>query len=196
MRTESAALRAAPSPVARQATSPNKMTSGKGPGPVPRTPEQFFEWVMEELKSDPETLQKRYGSKDSMFLQTIVLQLMELGIKNANTDSIAAAFGLAVIRSANPINATEAMLLTQMTAVHNAVMKLFERLNQEQEVEKIDVIARCLASMSRVYAEQFKALRSAHQEPSSVRVENVTVNDGGQAIVGQVDSKPRRREEQ
>ena len=79
------------------------------------------------------------------------------------------------------------MLAVQMGAVHQATMMMARRLNHVETIPQQDAAERALNKLARTYATQMEALkryRTGGQQ--KVTVEHVTVNEGGQAIVGAV----------
>lgn len=79
------------------------------------------------------------------------------------------------------------MLAVQMGAIHQATMMLARRLNHVENIPQQDAAERALNKLARTYATQMEALkryRTGGQQ--KVTVEHVTVNEGGQAIVGAV----------
>ena len=79
------------------------------------------------------------------------------------------------------------MLALQMGAIHAAMMAMAARLNASQCIPQQDAAERALNKLARTYTMQIEALkryRTGGQQ--RVIVEHVTVNAGGQAIVGAV----------
>jgi hypothetical protein len=96
-------------------------------------------------------------------------------------------FMLAVVRGINPRDETEALLAAQMAAIHNATMAAARRLNHVETIPQQDSASTMLNKLARTFAAQVEALkkyRSAGEQ--TIKVQHVTVNDGGQAIVGDV----------
>ena len=94
-----------------------------------------------------------------------------------------------LVRSIEPRDELEAMLATQMGAIHAATMTLARRLNHVQTIPQQDAAERALNKLARTFTTQMDALkryRTGGQQ--KVTVEHVTVNSGGQAIVGAVDT--------
>src|SRR5437764_15393121 len=93
-----------------------------------------------------------------------------------------------VVPSASePRDQLEAMLPSEMAAVHNATMTFARRLNHVDNIPQQDSAERAFNKLARTFASQLEALkryRSAGNQ--TVRVEHVTVHEGGQAIVGNV----------
>lgn len=127
------------------------------------------------------------GVADGDFHQGIVSQMAALGARGRSIDEANTNFVMAVARSIQPKDAIEAMLATQMGAIHIATMMLAARLHHVDTLPQQDSASRALNQLARTYAMQVDALkryRTGGQQ--KVTVEHVTVNAGGQAIVGAV----------
>lgn len=105
-------------------------------------------------------------------------------------------FALGFIDSMEPRDAAETLLLTQMAATHQATMMLARRLNQVKTMQQQDAAERALNKLSRTYAAQMETLKRYRSKgQQTVRVERVTVESGGQAVVGDVHHGGRGRGE-
>jgi hypothetical protein len=94
---------------------------------------------------------------------------------------------LAIVRGLKPKDQLETMLGAQMAAVHLATMTLAHRLGRVETIQQQDSAERAFNKLARTFAAQMEALkryRTGGQQ--KVTVEHVTVNEGGQAIVGSV----------
>jgi hypothetical protein len=87
-----------------------------------------------------------------------------------------------------PQDEVEGMLAAQMVATHAATMECFRRAAIEgQNFEGREQNLRFADRLSRTYALQLDALkRHRRKADQTVRIERVVVQDGGQAIVGNV----------
>lgn len=86
-----------------------------------------------------------------------------------------------------PRNETEAMLAAQMVAVHAVAMSALRRLKATETLRQHDCYGNLATKLLRTYTAQVEALqRLRGKGQQTVRVEHVTVNAGGQAIVGSV----------
>ena len=129
------------------------------------------------------------GTRDSDFHKGLVGQITSLGAHGRKVDSENSNFVMAVVRSVKPRDELEAMLATQMGAVHAATMTLARRLNHVETITQQDAAERALNKLARTFTTQMDALkryRTGGQQ--KVTVEHVTVNSGGQAIVGAVET--------
>ena len=83
--------------------------------------------------------------------------------------------------------ARESMLAAQMATVHVAMMTFARRLDNVETIEQQDSTERAYNKLARTFAAQVEALKRYRTGgEQKVTVEHVTVNDGGQAIVGPV----------
>jgi hypothetical protein len=84
-------------------------------------------------------------------------------------------------------NEIEAMLAAQMAATHFATMTFARRLNHVETIPQQDSAERALNKLARTFAVQMETLKKFRAKADqTVRVERVLVNEGGQAIVGDV----------
>jgi len=109
----------------------------------------------------------------------------------ANTNANAA---LALIREIGPRNALEALLVAQMVAVNNAALEQLRRVMNHlySPPEVIDSLSNQATRLLRLYIDQLAALDRLRGGGGrqTVRVERVTVEAGGQAVVGAVTTTP------
>lgn len=132
-------------------------------------------------------LMEATGTDSSDFVITLIDQLANAGAKGREVNELALNFMLDVVKGIRPRDQIEAMLAAQMAATHNAVMTFARRLNHVDNIPQQDSAERAYNKLARTYVAQVEALkrcRSAGEQ--TVRVEHVTVNEGGQAVVGNV----------
>ena len=87
-----------------------------------------------------------------------------------------------------PRDAVEAMLVAQMTATHTLMTMLAGRVSDQNNVQTRESQERSTTRLSRTYLAQMDALKKYRtKSQQTVRVERVTVHEGGQAIVGDVN---------
>ena len=94
---------------------------------------------------------------------------------------------LSVVKGIEPNDQVEAMLAAQMAAVHMATMTFARRLAHVDNLPQQDSAERAFNKLARTFASQveaFKRYRTGGEQ--KMIVEHVTVNEGGQAIVGNV----------
>lgn len=144
-----------------------------------------------KFKGDPTIAQimqmADMGTTDQDFYWGLIGQIASLGAHGHKIDDTNSNFVISVIRAVEPKDGLEAMLAAQMGAIHAATMMLAKRLNHVDTIPQQDSAERALNKLARTFATQMEALkryRTGGQQ--KVLVEHVTVNAGGQAIVGTV----------
>lgn len=95
---------------------------------------------------------------------------------------------LAMIEAAAPKDEIEGALALQMACTHTAAMAVLAKLDIAFATERrIAAFGSAAARLMRAYAMQVEVLRRLrHGGHQVVRVEHVHVNDGGQAVIGNV----------
>lgn len=115
-----------------------------------------------------------------------------LGSHGQRIDASATDFALGFVDAMEPRDPAELLLCTQMAAVHQATMMLARRLNHVENIPQQDAAERALNKLARSYAAQMDTLKRYRSKGQQVvRVERVMVQDGGQAIVGTVETGGR-----
>src|SRR3954453_18104472 len=136
---------------------------------------------------------KRLGGSDSDHFNQMLANQTLAALWTANSDEeqrkhqyLAAT---AALIGAKPQDELEGMLVSQMIAVHSASMETFRRaMLPEQSFEVWQVQVNAAGKLSRTYATLLEALdrHRGKGQPQVMRVERVTIEAGGQAIVGAV----------
>ncbi|MBZ0129639.1 MAG: hypothetical protein K8F59_11035 [Rhodobacteraceae bacterium] len=134
---------------------------------------------------DFESLVKAIGNE--RVAQELLKQLSALGSQGRRIDEHVSNFGLGFVDAMQPKDAVEALLLAQMAVIHQATMMMARQLNHVDSIPQQDSAERALNKLGRTFAAQvdtLKRYRSKGQQ--TVRIERVTVQEGGQAVVGNV----------
>src|SRR4029078_2164049 len=102
-------------------------------------------------------------------------------------DVVNLAFMLSMVESIKPRDSVEAMLVTQMVSVHVMAMRCAHRFANERDIARQESAARALGRLARTFPAQIEALNRyrRHGEPA-ITAQNVSVGEGGKAIVGNV----------
>jgi hypothetical protein len=133
------------------------------------------------------------GAADDDFSSGLIGQLLNAGMIGKGTDARGPNFMLSVVKAVEPRDELEAMLAAQMAAVHMATMRVARTLAHIQNIPQQDSASNAFNKLTRTFAAQMEALkryRSGGEQKVTVR--HVTVNEGGQAIVGVVAPPPGR----
>ena len=121
---------------------------------------------------------------------TAVLQhVVDLTQKDRKADEHGINQMLAQIAAVEPRDGIEAMLATQMVTVHNAMLRSARSLRGSETIPQQDSNGNLVNKLARTFATQVEALKRYRSKgEQKVVVEHVTVNEGGQAIVGNVET--------
>ena len=96
-------------------------------------------------------------------------------------------FMLGVINEIKPRDALETMLAAQLTSVHMAAADASMRLANAETTQQRESAERELNRLTRTFVLQIEALdRHRNRGEPKAHVQNVSVNEGGQAVVAQV----------
>jgi hypothetical protein len=114
-----------------------------------------------------------------------------LGRRGRGVDERGLNFMLAVVKGVVK-DQVEAILAAQMAAVHNATMTFARRRAHVETIPQQESAERAFNKLARTFASQVEALRRYRTGgEQKVLVKHVTVNEGGQAIVGNVGGRRR-----
>lgn len=137
-------------------------------------------------------LMEAIGTKDLDFYDILISQLANAGTQGRTVDERGLNFMLSIVKGIEPRDQLEALLAAQMAAVHNATMSFARRLNHVDNIPQQDSAERAFNKLARTFVSQLEALKRYRANGEQrVTVEHVTVNQGGQAIVGNVMRRGR-----
>jgi hypothetical protein len=127
------------------------------------------------------------GVADRDAMHGIVRQLVKASVSGESPDEVNLSFMISMVKSIRPRDSIEAMLVAQMVSVHVMAMRCAHHLANAGDLAQHDSAARALARLTRIFPAQIEALNRyrSHGEPA-ITVQNVSVGDGGKAIVGNV----------
>jgi hypothetical protein len=127
------------------------------------------------------------GVTDREAMHGIVRQLVKASVNGESPDEVNLAFMISMVKSIKPRDSIEAMLVAQMVSVHVMAMRCAHHLAKADDLAQHDSASRALGRLARTFPAQIEALNRyrSHGEPA-ITVQNVSVGDGGKAIVGNV----------
>jgi hypothetical protein len=127
------------------------------------------------------------GAPDRDAMHGILRQLVRASVSGEKPDAVNLAFMISMVESIKPRDAVEAMLVAQMVSVHVMAMRCAHHLAKACDPAQHDSAARALGRLARTFPAQIEALnRYRSQGEPAITVQNVSVGDGGKAIVGNV----------
>jgi hypothetical protein len=131
-----------------------------------------------------------FGSVDADFTATMLSEIVAAVDANAAGDREVPINGfLAAMAGIGPQDEAEGILALQMVQTSRLALQMMRKLGAAQAPETIDSLATAVTKLSRTYTTQMEALAKYRRRgEQTVRVEHVTVQPGGQAVVGIVNS--------
>jgi hypothetical protein len=127
------------------------------------------------------------GAADRDAMRGMLGQLVKASVKGERPDEVTLAFMISMVKSIKPRDAVEAMLVAQMVSVHVMTMRCAHHLANAEDLAQQDSAGRALGRLARTFPAQIEALnRYRSQGEPAITVQNVSVGDGGNAIVGNV----------
>jgi hypothetical protein len=113
--------------------------------------------------------------------------LVKASVSGENPDEVNLSFMISMVKSIKPRDSVEAMLVAQMVSVHVMAMRCAHHLANADDLAQHDSAARALGRLARTFPAQIDALnRYRSRSEPAITVQNVSVGDGGKAIVGNV----------
>lgn len=108
--------------------------------------------------------------------------------RERQVDELDLNFAASTVAGIAPRDEVEALLATQMTAVHAEVMRQLAMLRRASTLEEMEVYERATNRLARTFAAQSEALRRGRTRPiQKIEVRHVHVSEGGRAIIGSVE---------
>ncbi|MBW7972642.1 hypothetical protein [Bradyrhizobium sp. BR 10289] len=132
-------------------------------------------------------LAEALGAADRDALHGLLRQLAKASAVGQKPDESNLAFMISMIGSIAPRDSIEAMLLSQMASVHVAAMRCACRLACTDNLPQQEGVTLAMTRLARTFAAQVEALnRHRSSDERAITVQNLSVQDGGRAIVGNV----------
>lgn len=142
-------------------------------------PEKFWPKMMETA-----------GSPDIDFFKTIMFQVSNtLPIEDSEEVS---NFTAAFMHGLRPRDETEGVLIGQMAGTHNLIMEYMRRaMIPEQYLEAANDYTNRAYKLMNIFLKQIETLQKYRGKAAQqkVIVEHVHIHEGGQAVVGHIESK-------
>jgi hypothetical protein len=132
------------------------------------------------------------GTMSSDFVNASLFQIQSASRSPwGGISELAMNAALAMIEAAAPKDEIEAALAVQMACTHTAAMAVLAKLDVAFATEKrVAAFGSVAARLMRAYAMQVEVLRRLRYGGQQfVRVEHVHVNDGGQAVIGNLNKQ-------
>lgn len=138
-------------------------------------------------------LMEALGTTNGDFAQAIIYQIARAQ-GSAPIDEVALNQSMAMVVGVKPQDEVEAMLATQMTAIHNATMTHARRLAAADTYMESEIAEKALNKLARTFTTEVETLSKYRGKgQQTMTVEHVHVHEGGQAIVGNVGGGKKKK---
>ena len=128
------------------------------------------------------------GSENVDFVNGLIKQVASVANKGHGIVENDINFVVSVIGGVEPKDQMEAMLAAQMAVTHMAMMSLASCLTSAATIYEIEAAEKAVTKLARTFTTQMEALnRYRGKGQQKMTVEHVHVNEGGQAIIGDVN---------
>jgi hypothetical protein len=137
-------------------------------------------------------LKDALGTSSSAFVEVSLRQLQSAAqAPGSGVSATCVNSALAMIEAAAPQNEIEGALAVQMACTHAASMSVLSQFGGGGAGERrVTALASAAARLLQAYAGQVETLRRLrHGGSQFVRVEHVHINEGGQAVIGNVKGR-------
>lgn len=141
-----------------------------------------------------------FGTEHPELAQSLLRHCMKALRANEASDEYPAnderMFMVSIVHEMKPRDAFERMLAVQVAATHVAAIRSAKWLGNAETVDQVKAHYSGYSKLTRAYTAQMEALRKHRNGgKQTVTVQHVNVADGGQAIVGNVDTGGRSAHE-
>ena len=156
--------------------------------------DQNEDGVLHVTQQGEDALNRIFGSESPAVNEALLLQgyttFKPSEIEGGTTDT--RGFLPAIVREIAPRDGIERMLAVQMATTHIALMRQGGRMANADQLPQFEAHERAYNKLARTYTAQVEALRKHRNGgKQTVTVQHVNVEDGGQAIVGNVQAGGR-----
>ena len=149
--------------------------------PTEENPDKFGPQLMETT-----------GSTDADFSKILLSQASSVSTPKTEEDK--ANFTASFMHGLKPRDEMEGVLIAQMAGIHNLLMEYMRRaVIPEQYLEAGEDYTNRAYKLINIFLKQVETLEKYRGKTSQqkVIVEHVHIYEGGQAVVGHIESKPR-----
>ncbi|MCJ9735699.1 hypothetical protein [Bradyrhizobium sp. PRIMUS42] len=171
----------------RNSTTPVARYDGSRASPRIKLTRQRIVIEHPDAQAGEQLMGEALGAVDRDALHGILKQLMKASVILKKPDEDNLAFMISMMKGIAPRDSLEAMLTAQMVSVHVATMRSACRLAFTENLSQQEGISRTLTRLARTFSAQMEALnRHRGNGERPITVQNLSVQDGGRAIVGNV----------
>lgn len=138
-----------------------------------------------EVRSESDAIYKKItGFSQSEVALELIRSLANYYLQDPSNKDDSVKLGMQSLYELKPKNGIEGMLSAQMLATHDLAMELLKRAKASKHMDSHEKYLNGATKLLRTFTTQ-ASVRNVNSG-TKVEVQNVNVNDGGQAIVGSI----------
>lgn len=136
-----------------------------------------------------DSLHTTFGTTDQDVLDLFVNQILQIACRDRNNLAKEINQVMPLVLAIKPENEVETMLAVQMVGIHIMSMEMMRRaMQRDHGGEVVNNNVNRVTKLSRTFIGLLEALNKHRGKgKQKITVEHVTVNEGGQAVVGNVE---------
>ena len=146
--------------------------------------------------SRDDSLKRIFGTKHPEIANTLLNHCIKVLPRSEASDQCPSlderGFMISAVMEMKPRDTFERLLAVQMASTHVAMMRTGQKLANAEYLNQFEAYERAYNKLARTYTRQMETLRKHRNGgKQTVTVQHVNVEDGGQAIVGNIESGGR-----
>jgi len=180
----------------RTPTAPGLLIKKIVPATDTKVEQRVLAWDHPDLDTAEQLVHAAVGVGDKDFIVGLQRMLELATAKKFPIDMVDLNFSLSVVRGLRPRDEAEAMLAAQMAATHIGIAYFGHVSANANAPHLVETYERSMTRLSRTFVAQMQTLKHYRARGrQNITVRRVTVNEGGQAIVGNVRGGGKSRKE-
>lgn len=159
-----------------------------------------YEEGHEVAMSREDSLKKIFGTDHPEIANTLLMHCLKVLPRSEASDECPSqderGFMISAVMEMKPRDTFERLLSVQMASTHVAMMRTGQKLANAEYLNQFEAYERAYNKLAQTYTRQMETLRKHRNGgKQTVTVQHVNVEDGGQAIVGNVETGGRAKDE-
>jgi len=131
------------------------------------------------------------GAKDKDFFHGYMRHMWEAHWRGGEVDDMDFRFVISFVEDLKPRNQLAAALALQLAITHLYTMRFAQRLSTATDIPGIEFYERLYTKMTRSFVTQLEAYKAYNNNEVGITVQNFSVKDVNQAIVGNITHNGR-----
>lgn len=142
------------------------------------------------VQIDEGYLDDAFGTDNPVVMERLFAEVALIGNKDPSELNEKITIGtVELMKELAPKDATETLLCSQMVAIHTALVDVSWKLSSSKTMEQFSIYEKAANRLARTYSMQMETLNKHRRKGTQkVVVQHVNVENGGQAVVGDIST--------